>query len=80
MSYVTAKRGNETRQFSASTWETMPLTKYGWRLCAEEPEVVRGLKLAKETTPQEYAELIAKARAAGDQEKLNLLHNATIDK
>jgi len=66
MNYVTAIRGKVKRQFAQSTWETMPMTKYGWKQCADEPDSVKMVKaqLAAGTTPEDYSKQIADAREA----------------
>lgn len=76
---VWAQRGSEKRAFSESIWKAMSLNSYGWRLVAEEPEIVKRMKLAGDTTPETYARLIAETRKSGDIDKLNDVLNATTD-
>lgn len=77
--FINAIRGTERRRFSLGTWQAMPLTKYGWKQAAEEPEVVTQLKLSKTTSEQDYADMILAARQSGDKEKLKEVLHAKAD-
>lgn len=77
MNKITAIRGNDKRVFSLSAWQMMPLSKYGWKQVADEPEVVKAfMNIPEDVSIKEYSEAIRAARKSGDVDKLKSILNA----
>lgn len=86
MAQITAQRGGEKRTFSLSIWQTMPVDKYGWKQCADVPEVVaeKKMQLAKDATPEDYAAQLEAARktvtAANEKYQKAVEKNKNVEK